>query len=174
MMRSTTSIIAPISTISPVSSSTSRAQAASSVSPSSTPPPGRFHSPASGSCPRFTSTTRPPVTTTAPTPTTGRSGYLPPAIRHSPFGIRHLLGPHDLHDDTLLPLAVELGVEALLPRTEIERAAGDRQHPLVPHERPFQVRVGIVLARLVMRVGQARGGQLLEPRLEILDQAVLP
>ena len=39
---------------------------------------------------------------------------------------------HHLHHDPLLPLPVELGVEHLLPRTEIELAVGDRQHHLWP------------------------------------------
>src|SRR5713101_2906920 len=174
MMRSKTSIIAPTSTTRPVSSSTSRAHAVSSVSPSSTPPPGRFHSPFNGSWSRLTSTTRPSTSTTAPTPTTGRSGYPRSAIRHPPCGIRHLLGPHDLDDDAFPALAVELGVEDLLPWSQIEHAAGDRHHHLVAHQGALQVRVGVVFTSLVVLVGQARRRQLLEPGLEVFDQPVLP
>src|SRR5438552_4532650 len=130
-MRSSTSTIGPTSISRPVSSRTSRAIATSSVSPTSTAPPGRLHSPLSGSLPRHTSSTRPPSTTTAPTPTIGRSGYC----RSSPIH-RHLAlssQTHNLHDHPLLPLAVELGIKHLLPRSEIELAAGDWQHHLMSH-----------------------------------------
>src|SRR4051812_16866801 len=161
-MRSRTSTTGPTSTTSPVSSRTSRATADSSVSPSSTAPPGRLHAPLSGSCPRFTSTTRGPSSTTAPTPTIGRSGKV------------RTLHAHHLHDDTLLASAIELGVEDLLPRAEVELALGDRHHHLVSHDRALQMRVGVVLAGLVMAVRQSRRRELLEPDLEILDEPVLP
>src|SRR4029079_15831367 len=145
MMRSNTSITGPTETISPVSSSTSRAQASSSVSPSSTPPPGRFHSPISGSCARLTRTIRSSIRTTAPKPITGRSGYAREVNAPPP---RSGSRAHDFDDDALLAAAVELGVEHLLPRPEVERAAGDRQQHLGPHERALQVRVGAVFAGL--------------------------
>src|SRR5262245_2748087 len=130
MIRSNTSITGPTVTTSPVSSNTSRAHAASSVSPSSTPPPGRFHCPLSGSCARFTRTMRPSRRTTAPTPRIGLSGYFrPPSSTLQPPS-----GPHHLDDHALLALAVELRVEHLLPRPEIERALRDRQHHLVAHQ----------------------------------------
>src|SRR5574339_417957 len=177
MIRSRTSTTAPTSTRSPVSSAASRAVAACSVSPTSTIPPGRLHSPASGSKRRRISTTpHDPGTAgqssrtcratsstkiTAPTPRTGRSGYS-------------RLLTHDLDDNALAAAAVELRVEHLLPGTEIERAVGDGQDHLVPQDGALQVRVGIVLAGLVMLVRQPRRRELLEPRLEVLDQSVLP
>src|SRR6516225_8780240 len=81
---------------------------------------------------------------------------------------------HHLDDDALPALTVELRVEHLLPGTEIERAAGDRQHHLMTHDRPFEMRVGVVLAGLVMVIRQPGGRQLFEPRLKVLDEAVLP
>ena len=64
---------------------------------------------------------------------------------------------HDLHDHPLPPLAIELGVEDLLPRPEIQLAVGDRHDDLVPHDRALEVRVGIVFAGLVMRYGRPAG-----------------
>src|SRR5262245_10460803 len=203
MMRSKTSITLPTETTSPVSSSTSRAQACSSVSPSSTAPPGRFHAPFNGSCARLTSTIPPSWSTTAPTPTTGRSGYdrvrsvanrQPQSTIGNPIGNRQSnrqsgipqsvnlqsaicslqSDAHHLDDYTLAALAVELGVEHLLPGTEIQFAAGDRQQDLMAHDRPLQVRVGVVLARLMVLVRQARRRELLEPGLEVLDEPALP
>ena len=84
------------------------------------------------------------------------------------------LHTHDLHDHPLFPLSIELRVEHLLPRTEIELPVGDRQHHLVAHDGALQVRIGVVLARLVMLVGEARRRQLLEPYLKIMNQAVFP
>src|SRR5205823_12668268 len=51
-----------------------------------------------------------------------------------------------LEQDALAPPAVELGVEDLLPRAEVEAAVGDREHDLVGHELALQVRVRVVLA----------------------------
>src|SRR4051812_49017435 len=50
----------------------------------------------------------------------------------------------DLYKYTLLPAAVELAVEDLLPRTEVELPLGDRHHDLTPHDLAFQVGVGVV------------------------------
>src|SRR5829696_7272788 len=165
MMRSKTSITGPTLTASPVSSATSRATPASSVSPTSSAPPGRLQCPASGSCARFTRTTPaplgggvPPIASassavtyiTAPVPTTGLSGYA------------RVLLPHHLHDDPLLPLPVELGVEDLFPRPEIELARGNRHDHLMPHDRALQMRIGVVFAGLMMLVRKTRRRQLLE------------
>src|SRR5215510_2654538 len=166
MMRSNTSMTGPTSTRSPVSSSISRASAASNVSPISTIPPGRLHWPLSGSYFRLISTTLPSSTITAPTPTIGRSGYC-----RVPFT---LLFTHHLHDDALSALAIELGVEHLFPWTEIEGTARNRQHHLVTHDGAFQMRVRVVFAGLMVPVVETGGRQLLEPRLKIVNQAVLP
>ena len=85
-----------------------------------------------------------------------------------------LLVTPGLHHHPLAPLAVEFGVEHLLPRTEIELACRDRQHHLVAHDRALEVRIGIVFARLMMAVIQSGRSELLEPRLEVVGQAVFP
>src|SRR5262245_48664907 len=161
--RSSTSTTGPTVTSRPVSSRTSRATASSSVSPSSTRPPGRLHSPLSGSWPRLTSRTRSPSKMTAPTPTIGRAG--------SPADTSLA---HHFDDHAFLAPAVELRVEHLFPRAEIELAVGDRQHDLMSHDRPLQVRIGVIFSGLVMPVVEAGRRELFEPHLKILDQAVLP
>src|SRR6185503_19770645 len=58
----------------------------------------------------------------------------------------------DLHDDALLPAPVELGVEDLLPRTQVELTLGDGQDHLMVHERALQMRVAVALAGLMVAV----------------------
>src|SRR5207253_119380 len=70
--------------------------------------------------------------------------------------------------------SVELGVEHLFPRAEIEFSTCDRQHDLVTHDRALQMRVGIVLSGLMVPVVDTGWRQLLEPRLEVADQPFLP
>src|SRR5439155_23465242 len=77
--------------------------------------------------------------------------------------------PDDLHHHPLLPPPVELGVEDLLPRAEVELPLRDRQDHLVVDQRALQVRVGVVLTRLVVAI-VARRRQLVEPLDEVLLQ----
>jgi len=58
--------------------------------------------------------------------------------------------PHGLDHQPLPPLAVELGIEDLLPGPEIELARGDGDDDLVVNQQVLQVRVAIVLATPVM------------------------
>ena len=60
---------------------------------------------------------------------------------------------------SFVPLAVEFGVENLLPRAEVEFSVGDRDDDFVVNDQGFQMGVAIVFARLVMLVvlrGRAR------------------
>src|SRR2546428_2638917 len=59
---------------------------------------------------------------------------------------------HNLHNNSFFSLAVELGIEHLLPRTEIELPGRDQQRHLVAHDRALQVRVRVVFAGLMMTV----------------------
>src|SRR3954469_6053450 len=170
-MLSSTSTTGPTTTSSDVSSRTSRSSAPCSVSPISTAPPGRLHSPLSGSCPRCTSSTRSASRITAPTATNGRSGYV---LKSSSPRVLNFGLPHHLEDHALFPPPVELGVEDLLPRSEIELAGGDRHHHLVPHNRPFQVRIGVVLTGPVVCIVESGRRQLLEPDLKIANQSIFP
>ena len=64
------------------------------------------------------------------------------------------------------PVPVELAVEDLLPRAEVELALGDRHHDLAAHDLPLVVGVGVVLARAVVVVALRRRierGQFFEP-----------
>ena len=58
------------------------------------------------------------------------------------------------------PAAVELAVEDLLPRTEIEPALGDRDDHLVVDEQVLEVGVAVVLAAAVVAVIAGVGQQL--------------
>src|SRR5438034_3487285 len=180
-MRSRTSTTGPTSMSRHVSSRTSRTNAACSVSPISTAPPGRLHSPFDGSWPRFTSSTRSPSRITAPTATIGRSGWrlpsaitMPSALSPQPLALSPYLDADHFDHDALLALPIELRVEHLLPRPEIERAVRDRQDHLVTHDGALQVSIGVVLTRLVMPIVEARRGELLAPDLEVVDETVLP
>ena len=44
----------------------------------------------------------------------------------------------------------------------------------MPHQRAFQVRIGVVFAGLMMAVVEARRRELLQPDLKVVDQPVLP
>src|SRR5919198_1092463 len=76
-----------------------------------------------------------------------------------------------LEDDALAPPPVELGVEDLLPRTEVELPVRDREDDLVRHQLALEVRVGVVLTVVVaVLVGRLVGCEALEPVVEVLDE----
>ena len=58
----------------------------------------------------------------------------------------------DLDQHALPPSAVELAVEDLLPRAEIQLPIHYRYHHLPPHHLAFQVRIGIILTGAVVPV----------------------
>src|SRR5688572_29387577 len=60
--------------------------------------------------------------------------------------------PEHLDDHSLRAPAVELAVEDLLPRPEVEAALGDRHDHLVVHQQVLQVGVAVVLAAAVVAV----------------------
>src|SRR3954471_9776868 len=65
--------------------------------------------------------------------------------------------PDDLHEDALRPPSIELPVEDLLPRPEIELAVGDRHDHFPAHDLALEVGVGVVLARAVVVVDSGAG-----------------
>jgi len=71
--------------------------------------------------------------------------------------------PHHLHNHALPALAVELRIKNALPLSEIEPPAGDRQRRLMVQQEGLQVRVGVVLAGLVVLVSGPAWGKLLQP-----------
>ena len=62
------------------------------------------------------------------------------------------LFPDYLDEDALLPAAVELAVEDLFPRPEIELPVGDRDNDFTAHHLAFDMSIGIVLAGVVVPV----------------------
>ena len=70
-------------------------------------------------------------------------------------------------------LAVELAVEDLFPRAEVELAVGDGDDDLAAHDLAFHVGVGVVFAGAVVMVARGRrieGGELLQPLLVVFVQ----
>src|SRR5574337_848219 len=80
---------------------------------------------------------------------------------------------HDLYDDPLLALPIELGVVDLLPWTHIEAAVGHGNDDLMVQEKVLQVGVAVRLACPMVPVVVPVGGQSFEPLVDILDQPIL-
>ena len=73
------------------------------------------------------------------------------------------------------PPAVELAVEDLLPRAEVELAVGDRDDDFAAHDLALEVRVGVVLAGAVVVVGAGRlvRRELFQPDFVVVMQPAL-
>ena len=97
----------------------------------------------------------------------------PMAMRSSRRRPRALLHPQHLDDHPLPALPIELGIENPLPGSQVQLPVGHRQRCLVMQQQRLQMRVSIVLARLVMTVIGPRRRQLLQPLADILDQPAL-
>jgi hypothetical protein len=84
------------------------------------------------------------------------------------------LFPDDFDQHTFSATAIELAVEDLFPRAEVELAFGDGDDDLAAHDLPFHVGVGIVFAGAVVLVlgGGRVGGELFEPDIVVVQQAV--
>src|SRR6267142_4511623 len=76
---------------------------------------------------------------------------------------------HHFHNYTLVSPPVELGIEDSLPRTQIKLPGCNRHDHFVVDEKRLQMRVAVILARLVMLVVLAKGCQMLQPLVDILD-----
>jgi hypothetical protein len=63
-----------------------------------------------------------------------------------------VLLPNHLDQYPLSSPPIELAVEDLLPRAEVEAAVRDRYYDLAAHDLAFQVRVGVVFSRSVVPV----------------------
>jgi hypothetical protein len=82
---------------------------------------------------------------------------------------------NDFDQHPLLPAAIKLAVEDLLPRTEIQFAIRDRHDDLPAHNLPFDVSIRVVFAGVVMPVlidGFVRH-QPLEEIVVVLKQSCL-
>src|ERR1035437_6433061 len=80
---------------------------------------------------------------------------------------------HYFNDDSFVALAVEFGVENLLPGAEVEFSVGDRNDDFVVNDQRFQVRVSVVFSGLVMLIVLAEGGERFQPLVDVFDQAAL-
>jgi hypothetical protein len=68
--------------------------------------------------------------------------------------------------------SVELTIEDLLPRPEVQLALRDRDHDLPAHDLAFQMRVGVIFASSIMVILPSRfmRSQFLQPDLEIVQE----
>src|ERR1022692_605647 len=80
---------------------------------------------------------------------------------------------HDFNENSFVALAVELGVENLLPGTKVEFPAGDRDNDFMVNDQRFQVRVSVVFAGLVMLIVLAERSQRFQPLVDVLDKTAL-
>src|SRR3989304_6655832 len=90
--------------------------------------------------------------------------------------VRRTLAPlfaDDLHHHPLAASAVELSVEDLLPRPQIESPLSHRQHHLVVDEGALEMGVAIILAGAVVLVVAAGGSQCLHPLPKVFPGALL-
>src|ERR1700746_2761146 len=72
---------------------------------------------------------------------------------------------HDFHNHALVPLPVELRIEHTLPRAQVEHARGNGHDHFMMDEQRLQMRVAVVLARLMMLVAFAKRRQMLQPQV---------
>ncbi len=83
--------------------------------------------------------------------------------------------PDQLHQYPFAPAPIELPIENLLPRAEIETALGNCDNNFSPHDLTFQVRIAVILAGLIVAVATQRrmGREFLKPPSEILMESAL-
>ena len=98
---------------------------------------------------------------TRPVPTRGIIRIIPSRVK-----LHHrALFAHDFNDEALGALAVELGVEDLLPRAQVEHAFGDGEDDLLMDDDVLEVGVAIGFTGLVMAVVAVLGGEAFENSL---------
>ena len=82
-----------------------------------------------------------------------------------------MLLSHHFHDDSFITLPIEFGIENALPGTQIQLASRDWNDDFMMDQQRFQVRIAIILAGFVMLVSLAKGREVFEPLVDVLDQA---
>ncbi len=70
-------------------------------------------------------------------------------------------------------MAIEFCVEDSLPRSQIKFSGGDGHDYFVMDQQRLQVRITVVLASLVVLVVLAERSQVLQPLIDVFDQAAL-
>ena len=86
-----------------------------------------------------------------------------------------VLFPNDLDQHPFLPPPIELAVEKLLPGAKIQFAICHSHYNFTAHHLAFQVRIGVVFARAVMKIladGFMRG-EFFQPGFVIVMQPAL-
>ncbi len=80
----------------------------------------------------------------------------------------------DFDEDTLAPAPVKLSVENLFPRAEVRFAFGDGNNYFAPHDLPFHVRIGVILAGAVVPVLRYRlmRREFFKPHIIVMQQPV--
>lgn len=80
----------------------------------------------------------------------------------------------DLDQQAFLPHAVELIVEDVFPRSQVELSIRDGDNDLTPHDLSFQMGIGVVLSTIVLVLGMGLlRSELLQPDLIVVVQARL-
>jgi len=79
----------------------------------------------------------------------------------------------DLDDHPLLALSVELRIEDSLPRSQVELALRDGKRHRLVEQQAFEMRVSVVLARLVVAVVLPERRELFQPFVDVVNQAGL-
>src|SRR5512135_526359 len=79
----------------------------------------------------------------------------------------------NFYQDSLAPAAVELTIEDLLPRSEVQFTLGDRHDHFPAHDLPLHVGVGVVFAGVIVAVLLDRlvRRELLQPDSVVVMQA---
>ena len=80
----------------------------------------------------------------------------------------------DFHEHALSPPAIELAVENLLPRAEVEFALGDRHDDLASHDLPLEVSIGVVLTGPIVLVlgNRFMWGEFFQPDVVVVQKPV--
>ena len=149
-------------------------RAAEAAKQSPTPLVTRLNPPVSGGIPAF----QKPDCFVAPEPGTGPKAPCNDQYcllwSRKLYELPGLSLPNDLYQHPLSPSAVELTVEDLLPRAEIEPPLRHRHHHLAAHHLALEVRVAVVFPGAVVLVVRNRlvRRQALQPGQVIRMQAV--
>ena len=85
----------------------------------------------------------------------------------------NFLFSHYLNDHPFVALAVEFGIENLLPGAEVELPVGDRDDDFVVDDQRFEVGVSVVFAGLMMLVVLPEGSEGFEPLVDVFDKPAL-
>src|SRR5207302_6170824 len=80
---------------------------------------------------------------------------------------------HNFHNHALVSLPVELRVENPLPRAQIELAPGNGYDDFMMDQQRLQVGIAVILTGLMMLVVLAKRSQMLQPLVDVFDQAAL-